>query len=693
MIRRLGALMMILALVLCTGPAAAGAEAPETLDINGLKIRPGMTAFSTLKGRQEPRYTAEDVAEPLTQYCPDLLALDLGHNDVSDLSFVKAWPKLRRLIVVDSKTPITDISPLAELEDLEYVELFMQNIMDISALAGKTHLIDLNLAHNDITDLTPLHSCTGLKRLWISYNRHLSDAQIKAFQEAVPECRVVNNEWNSTGRGWRETAKGPVPHYRILMESFRSGEYIPFEDSAPLTAPEEEPAGETEDAEPAEGGVASDGVADEEAAAADEAEGGAPVGEAAGVAGDAAGTEAGAGSTGETGAAETADQENTEDGASGRPEAARREGEKTNSRGLLRNGGSFVYVLQEDGTILGWGDNRMGQLGTKPTKLLLTPRTVADGLDGRELADIQCGNENTLFLTKDGLVYTCGTYSRGTQGLGRLDSIVKTPTRIPGLERIVQISCGFGHNAALDADGHIWIWGRNDHGQLGVGDKTARSTPVMLPLEGIAAVNCGGKFTLAQDREGTLWGWGTNTYQVLAEGQKQSYSEPIRLEGFEDKKIVSFSGGSDCAFWLDAEGTVWTRGRNEYRQLGSQAAEWKTSPKLTTVDIPEKVRTVCAYSAATAALTENGNVWIWGSVSAGQLGNGTIPNGVFPVLCWDKGDAVEIAMGSLISSLRTADGKIWLTGYNAYGQMGDGTKRSTYTWLWNGTTIDGKTEE
>ena len=54
---------------------------------------------------------------------------------------------------------------------------------------------------------------------------------------------------------------------------------------------------------------------------------------------------------------------------------------------------------------------------------------------------------------------------------------------------------------------------------------------------------------------------------------------------------------------------------------------------------------------------------------------------------------LKIAMGSLISSLRTADGKIWLTGYNAYGQMGDGTKRSTYTWLWNGTTIDGKTEE
>ena len=226
-----GFLSLILTFVLAAG---ACAEQAETLDINGLKIRPGMTAFSTLKGRQDPRYTAEDVEGPLAEYCPDLLALDLGHNDVSDLTFLKHWPKLRRLIVVDSKTPITDISPLAELDDLEYVELFLQNITDISPLAGKTNLIDLNLAHNNISDLTPLYSCTGLKRLWIAYN-HVSDEQIKAFKEAVPDCHVESKEWSSTGMGWRQVEKNRyVPHYDILMQSFRSGEYIPFEDSAPL---------------------------------------------------------------------------------------------------------------------------------------------------------------------------------------------------------------------------------------------------------------------------------------------------------------------------------------------------------------------------------------------------------------------------------------------------------------------------
>lgn len=354
---------------------------------------------------------------------------------------------------------------------------------------------------------------------------------------------------------------------------------------------------------------------------------------------------------------------------------------------MLRNGGSFVYAAREDGVILGWGDNRMGQLGTTPAKLLLTPREVADGLNAGDLKDIQCGNENTLFLKKDGTVYTCGTYSRGTQGLGRLDHTVKEPTQIPGLQGIVQISCGFGHNAALDADGHIWIWGRNDYGQLGLGDKSTRNRPEMLPLEGITAVNCGGKFTLAQDAEGNLWGWGSNTHQVLFATRKQAYLTPEKLEGFEGKRITAFSGGSDCAFWLDDEGTIWTRGRNEYKQLGSAAAAWKISGTLTTVDIPEKVREVCAYSAATAALTESGNVYIWGSVSAGQLGNGKHPNSALPVLVWDQGDAVQIAMGSLISSILTEDGRVYVSGYNAYGQLGDKTTSSSYSWVWNGTTV------
>ena len=199
-----------------------GVQFSYTVRENGMKFCPGATAYSTLKGRQEPRYKEEDMAL-VAEYCPDLLALDVGHNDVSDLSFLKTWPKLRRLIVVDSKTPVSDISPLADLPDLEYVELFMQNITDISPLAGKTRLLDLNLCHNDITDLTPLYSCVNLERLWISVNPHLTKEEIARFKEALPNCKVETEDWQSTGSGWRTH-----PRYTIMYDSFVSGIYAPF---------------------------------------------------------------------------------------------------------------------------------------------------------------------------------------------------------------------------------------------------------------------------------------------------------------------------------------------------------------------------------------------------------------------------------------------------------------------------------
>ena len=192
-----------------------------------VKLRYDATAFSTAKGRQDPRYTAAQIWERL-QYFPDLLAIDVGHNNVSDLSFLANFPKLRRLIVIDSKKRVTDISVLAELKDLEYVELFMQNITDISALADHTELLDLNLCHNNVTDLSPLYSCTKLERLWISYNPNLTEEEVAKLQEKLPNCVIETESYESTGAGWREH-----PRYFVLIKSFEDNVYYPFDEPLP----------------------------------------------------------------------------------------------------------------------------------------------------------------------------------------------------------------------------------------------------------------------------------------------------------------------------------------------------------------------------------------------------------------------------------------------------------------------------
>ena len=193
-----------------------------------VRLRSDATAFSTLKGRQDPRYTAKQIWDRL-QHFPHLLAIDVGHNNVSDLSFLANFPGLRRLIVIDSRQPVTDISVLAQLPDLEYVELFMQGITDISALANHEHLLDLNLCHNDVTDLSPLYSCPNLQRLWISYNPNLTQDEIDKLQAVLPDCVIETESYESTGAGWRDHER-----YPILVESFETNVYIPFAESQPL---------------------------------------------------------------------------------------------------------------------------------------------------------------------------------------------------------------------------------------------------------------------------------------------------------------------------------------------------------------------------------------------------------------------------------------------------------------------------
>lgn len=191
-----------------------------------IRLRYDATAFSTGKGRQDPRYTSAQIWEKL-QYFPDLVAIDVGHNNVSDLSFLSNFPVLKRLICIDSKKPVTDISVLAELKELEYIELFMQDITDISALANHEKLLDLNLCHNNVTDLSPLYSCTSLERLWISYNPNLTAEEVAKLQEKLPNCVIETKSYESTGAGWRKH-----PRYDILIKSFEDNTYYPFDTPA-----------------------------------------------------------------------------------------------------------------------------------------------------------------------------------------------------------------------------------------------------------------------------------------------------------------------------------------------------------------------------------------------------------------------------------------------------------------------------
>lgn len=187
------------------------------------------TAFSTLHNKRSATHESEDFT--VLKYCDHLLALDLGHNHLTDISFLYDMPDLRVLIIAINY--VQDITPMSVLKDLEYAEIFNNRIEDISALAGLTHLIDLDIAFNNIKDFTPLYGLSQVKRLWLynannrRYTDPVPDSVIQQLKISMPMAHIDTNHFPTTG-GWRVH-----PHYEVIKEMFATSTYIPFEDSYP----------------------------------------------------------------------------------------------------------------------------------------------------------------------------------------------------------------------------------------------------------------------------------------------------------------------------------------------------------------------------------------------------------------------------------------------------------------------------
>lgn len=164
-------------------------------------VRTDAVAFSVLiADYTHKRLTSEDIE--VLKYCPDLEALDLGHQSLTDISCIPEYmPKLKVLILADNR--ISDISSLAKLKNLHYLELFVNRVTDLSPLAECKELVDLNISYNyAIEDITPLLELPLLERLWLEHTS-VSAKDINLLRKTYPEATIVNIGKGSIDKGWR----------------------------------------------------------------------------------------------------------------------------------------------------------------------------------------------------------------------------------------------------------------------------------------------------------------------------------------------------------------------------------------------------------------------------------------------------------------------------------------------------------
>ncbi|KAF6264241.1 regulator of chromosome condensation 1/beta-lactamase-inhibitor protein II [Scenedesmus sp. NREL 46B-D3] len=159
-------------------------------------------------------------------------------------------------------------------------------------------------------------------------------------------------------------------------------------------------------------------------------------------------------------------------------------------------GGHHGSAVTVGGEVLMFGRNKHGQLGTgdfndrwRPTEV--APTYTGKGRENFRAVQVVCGKQHTLgLIANNGRVmsFACGNNVFGQLGLGNWQP-VNTMTPIPKLQfqDVVALQAGDFSSAAICDSGDVYLWGRNDCNQLGVGDDMSRCSPVLL--EGFKAVH------------------------------------------------------------------------------------------------------------------------------------------------------------------------------------------------------------
>jgi hypothetical protein len=106
-------------------------------------------------------------------------------------------------------------------------------------------------------------------------------------------------------------------------------------------------------------------------------------------------------------------------------------------------------------------------------------------------------------------------------------TLLTTPTRLETAGDFALLRSDTFHSCAIDRQAALWCWGRNVEGQLGVGDRELRETPVLVG-HGYVGVAVGRFTTCAMGEDGSLSCTGGNDMGQLGTGDTEEHA---RLTG------------------------------------------------------------------------------------------------------------------------------------------------------------------
>ena len=253
-----------------------------------------------------------------------------------------------------------------------------------------------------------------------------------------------------------------------------------------------------------------------------------------------------------------------------------------------------------------------------------------------------------------------------------------------------QVSTGLNHTMAIKTDGSLWgITFTNStpdrQGQLGTNDTANKVTPVTTFAGGTnwKSVSCELNYTAAIKTDGSLWTWGRNDVGQLGTNDTNTRTTPVTtFVGGTTWKSVA--GGRDHIAAIKTDGSLWVWGRGGYGRLGLNTDITNKNTPVTTFAGGNNWKSVACGDGWTAAIKTDGTLWTWGlNHFNGFLGiNLIFTNSArsTPVTTFVGGNTWKsVDCGRYHTAAIKTDGTLWTWGVGSSGQLGNNNTATTAT--------------
>jgi len=275
------------------------------------------------------------------------------------------------------------------------------------------------------------------------------------------------------------------------------------------------------------------------------------------------------------------------------------------------------------------------------------------------------------------------------------------PLRMPNLDdlNIASVVMGVMHGAVVTTDGRIFIWGGNDHSNLGFkGEDAWVPTEITEHFpEGtkIRKVTCGSSHTVFLTTKGEIFiagtfkndGWeGAYCSNTLSK-KVDRLNKPTRLD-VEQKKLgemIDIASGLDHMLMLDIDGNIWEMGvtclgqrtskRNQHYYLKPRRVGMKNKGV--------RFKAVRCGSHYNLAISKDGDLYTWGQNNYLQCGHPLRPRQSNPELI-DLPHKVnfndpsvkllDVGAGTHTTIALDTSGRLWSFGRNGSFELGRETE-------------------